>query len=38
MLNKIKVGNYLTELRKAKLNSKGKSYTQDDLAEEFYVK
>ena len=38
MLNKNKIGNYLKELRKKKINSKGKPYTQNDLSDEFYEK
>ena len=35
MLNKNKIGNYLKELRKNKINSKGTPYTQNDLSDEF---
>jgi len=38
MLNKNKIGNYLKELRKNKINSKGKPYTQNDLSDEFMEK
>ena len=38
MLNKNKIGNYLRELRKNKVNSKGKPYTQNDLSDEFLNK
>lgn len=35
MIDKKKVGSYLKTLRLSKKNSKGKSFTQDDLADEF---
>ena len=38
MLNKNKIGNYLKELRKNKINSRGKPYTQNDLSDEFMEK